>query len=69
MAFLILDFINDIFSAAAFRPLGRISYSVFLCHVSMIRMTMGNARAPIYISDVSIVRTLYNPYIEIESWL
>lgn len=38
-----------------FVPLGRLTYSVFLCHTFIIKVTLGNLRGPIYLSDTGLV--------------
>ncbi|XP_052873708.1 nose resistant to fluoxetine protein 6-like [Anopheles cruzii] len=38
-----------------FRPLGKVTYCVFLCHLFIIRVTLGNERQPIYVSDMRIL--------------
>ncbi|XP_062550046.1 nose resistant to fluoxetine protein 6-like isoform X2 [Armigeres subalbatus] len=48
-------FVKRLLSYPVFRPLGKITYAVYLCHLFVIRSTMGNARQPIYVSDMHIL--------------
>ncbi|XP_049542768.1 nose resistant to fluoxetine protein 6-like [Anopheles darlingi] len=38
-----------------FRPLGKVTYCAFLCHLFIIRVTLGNVRQPVYVSDMRIL--------------
>ncbi|XP_035910415.1 nose resistant to fluoxetine protein 6-like [Anopheles stephensi] len=42
-------------NSSIFRPLGKVTYCVFLCHLFVIRVTLGNVRQPIYVSDMRIL--------------
>ncbi|XP_038121399.1 nose resistant to fluoxetine protein 6 [Culex quinquefasciatus] len=48
-------FFQRVLNSAIFRPLGKVTYAVFLCHLFVIRATLGNIRQPIYVSDVRIL--------------
>lgn len=41
-----------------FKPLGKITFSVFLCHTFIIRVTLGDIRDPRHLSDMSLVSQL-----------
>lgn len=41
-----------------FKPLGKITFSVFLCHTFLIRVTLGDIRGPRHLSDMSLVSPL-----------
>ncbi|XP_050094015.1 nose resistant to fluoxetine protein 6-like [Anopheles aquasalis] len=38
-----------------FRPFGKVTYCAFLCHLFIIRVTLGNVRQPVYVSDMRIL--------------
>lgn len=48
-------FMVDIFNYSAFRILGRISYSAFMCHLFFLKLLMAGINQPIYLSFYSIV--------------
>lgn len=54
-------FFQRVLNSAIFRPLGKVTYAVFLCHLFVIRATLGNIRQPIYVSDVRIVSAAVGP--------
>ncbi|XP_001661710.2 nose resistant to fluoxetine protein 6 [Aedes aegypti] len=55
LAFGVGWFLKRLLSNPVFRPLGKITYAVYLCHLFVIRATLGNIRQPIYVSDVRIL--------------
>ncbi|XP_058123495.1 nose resistant to fluoxetine protein 6 [Anopheles ziemanni] len=55
LAFGIGGFIRGVLNNPIFRPLGKVTYCVFLCHLFVIRVTLGNVRQPIYVSDMRIL--------------
>ncbi|XP_065086708.1 nose resistant to fluoxetine protein 6-like [Ochlerotatus camptorhynchus] len=55
LAFGVGWFLKRLLSNPMFRPLGKITYAVYLCHLFVIRATFGNIRQPIYVSDVRIL--------------
>ncbi|XP_055708626.1 nose resistant to fluoxetine protein 6-like isoform X1 [Phlebotomus papatasi] len=46
---------RDFLCNPIFRPLGRITFCVYLCHPFILRATMGNVRQPVFLSDSTIV--------------
>uniref|UniRef100_A0A182QA40 Uncharacterized protein n=1 Tax=Anopheles farauti TaxID=69004 RepID=A0A182QA40_9DIPT len=64
LAFGVGGFLRSALNNPIFRPLGKVTYCVFLCHLFVIRVTLGNVRQPIYVSDlVSTSSTLVLAYI------
>ncbi|XP_053674392.1 nose resistant to fluoxetine protein 6-like [Anopheles nili] len=55
LAFGVGGFLRAMLSNPIFRPLGKVTYCVFLCHLFVIRVTLGNIRQPIYVSDTRIL--------------
>uniref|UniRef100_A0A182SBI9 Acyltransferase 3 domain-containing protein n=1 Tax=Anopheles maculatus TaxID=74869 RepID=A0A182SBI9_9DIPT len=55
VAFGVGGFLRAALNKSIFRPLGKVTYCVFLCHLFVIRVTLGNVRQPIYVSDMRIV--------------
>uniref|UniRef100_A0A182NJB8 Acyltransferase 3 domain-containing protein n=1 Tax=Anopheles dirus TaxID=7168 RepID=A0A182NJB8_9DIPT len=55
LAFGVGGFLRSALNNPIFRPLGKVTYCVFLCHLFVIRVTLGNVRQPIYVSDVRIL--------------
>ncbi|XP_029725442.2 nose resistant to fluoxetine protein 6-like [Aedes albopictus] len=55
LAFGVGWFLKRLLSNPVFRPLGKITYAVYLCHLFVVRATLGNIRQPIYVSDVRIL--------------
>uniref|UniRef100_A0A182IST2 Acyltransferase 3 domain-containing protein n=3 Tax=Anopheles atroparvus TaxID=41427 RepID=A0A182IST2_ANOAO len=55
LAFGVGGFIRGVLNNPIFRPLGKTTYCVFLCHLFVIRVTLGNIRQPIYVSDMRIL--------------
>ncbi|XP_058833864.1 nose resistant to fluoxetine protein 6-like [Topomyia yanbarensis] len=55
LAFGVGWFFKRLLNNPIFRPLGKVTYAVYLCHLFVIRATLGNIRQPIYISDVRIL--------------
>ena len=49
-------FMVDIFNYPAFRILGRISYSAFMCHLFFLKLHMAGIHQPMYLSFHNIVR-------------
>lgn len=47
---------RDILCSNFFRPLGRITFCVYLCHPFVLKASMGNLRQPLFLSDMTIVR-------------
>uniref|UniRef100_A0A182FHE2 Acyltransferase 3 domain-containing protein n=1 Tax=Anopheles albimanus TaxID=7167 RepID=A0A182FHE2_ANOAL len=43
-----------------FRPLGKVTYGAFLCHLFIIRVTLGNVRQPVYVSDMRILVSTFS---------
>lgn len=38
-----------------FQPLAKITFCIYLCHTFVIRVTLGNIRGPVFVSDMSLV--------------
>uniref|UniRef100_A0A4Y0BK97 Acyl_transf_3 domain-containing protein n=1 Tax=Anopheles funestus TaxID=62324 RepID=A0A4Y0BK97_ANOFN len=55
VAFGVGGFLRTALNSSIFRPLGKVTYCVFLCHLFVIRVTLGNVRQPIYVSDMRIL--------------
>uniref|UniRef100_A0A182PVM7 Acyltransferase 3 domain-containing protein n=1 Tax=Anopheles epiroticus TaxID=199890 RepID=A0A182PVM7_9DIPT len=55
LAFGVGGFLRRALNNSIFRPLGKVTYCVFLCHLFVIRCTLGNIRQPIYVSDMRIL--------------
>ncbi|XP_052893013.1 nose resistant to fluoxetine protein 6-like [Anopheles moucheti] len=55
VAFGVGGFLRTTLNNSIFRPLGKVMYCVFLCHLFVIRVTLGNVRQPIYVSDMRIL--------------
>uniref|UniRef100_A0A182UXI0 Acyltransferase 3 domain-containing protein n=1 Tax=Anopheles merus TaxID=30066 RepID=A0A182UXI0_ANOME len=55
LAFGVGGFLRAVLNNSIFRPLGKVTYCVFLCHLFVIRVTLGNIRQPIYVSDMRIL--------------
>ncbi|XP_055629971.1 nose resistant to fluoxetine protein 6-like [Toxorhynchites rutilus septentrionalis] len=55
LAFGVGGTLKRLLSNPIFRPLGKVTYAVYLCHSFVIRTTLGNIRQPIYVSDVRIL--------------
>ncbi|XP_053686956.1 nose resistant to fluoxetine protein 6-like [Sabethes cyaneus] len=55
LAFGVGWFFKRLLNNPIFRPLGKVTYAVYLCHLFIIRATLGNIRQPIYVSDVRIL--------------
>uniref|UniRef100_A0A1S4GUV1 Acyl_transf_3 domain-containing protein n=1 Tax=Anopheles gambiae TaxID=7165 RepID=A0A1S4GUV1_ANOGA len=55
LAFGVGGFLRTALNNSIFRPLGKVTYCVFLCHLFVIRVTLGNIRQPIYVSDMRIL--------------
>uniref|UniRef100_A0A1Y9J0F2 Acyltransferase 3 domain-containing protein n=1 Tax=Anopheles quadriannulatus TaxID=34691 RepID=A0A1Y9J0F2_ANOQN len=55
LAFGVGGFLRTALNNSVFRPLGKVTYCVFLCHLFVIRVTLGNIRQPIYVSDMRIL--------------
>ncbi|XP_050072930.1 nose resistant to fluoxetine protein 6-like [Anopheles maculipalpis] len=55
VAFGVGGFLRVVLNNSIFRPLGKVTYCVFLCHLFVIRVTLGNVRQPIYVSDMRIL--------------
>ncbi|XP_055607880.1 nose resistant to fluoxetine protein 6-like isoform X2 [Uranotaenia lowii] len=55
VAFGVGGFLKRLLNNPIFRPLGKITYAVYLCHLFIVRTTLGNIRQPIYVSDVRIL--------------
>lgn len=51
-----LDFILKFMNSSIFKLLGKITYSIYLCHTVIIRVLVGEIRTPSYVSDVKIVK-------------
>lgn len=51
-----LDFILKFMNSSIFKLLGKITYSIYLCHTVIIRILVGDIRQPSYVSDVKIVK-------------
>lgn len=50
-----LDSARDIFSSSVFKPFGRITYCVFLCHTVILRLMLSVVRDPVYVNDLKFV--------------
>lgn len=46
---------RDILCSNFFRPLGKITFCVYLCHPFVLKASMGNLRQPLFLSDMTIV--------------
>lgn len=46
---------RDILCSNFFRPLGKITFSVYLVHPLVLKTSMGNLRQPLFLSDMTIV--------------
>lgn len=46
---------RDILCSNFFRPLGKITFCVYLCHPFILKASMGNLRQPLFLSDMTIV--------------
>ncbi|XP_058465293.1 nose resistant to fluoxetine protein 6-like [Malaya genurostris] len=55
LAFGVGWFFKRLLNNPIFRPLGKITFAVYLCHLFVIRATLGNIRQPIFVSDVRIL--------------
>lgn len=48
-------FVNRIFNARIFQPLGRVTYCVYLVHLPLLRVTAGGNKGAIHISNALLV--------------
>lgn len=46
---------RDVLCSNFFRPLGKITFCVYLCHPFVLKASMGNLRQPLFLSDMTIV--------------
>lgn len=46
---------RDILCSNFFRPLGKITFCVYLCHPFVLKASMGNLRQPLFLSDMTIL--------------
>ncbi|KAK7792694.1 hypothetical protein R5R35_003693 [Gryllus longicercus] len=60
--------VNALLSSAFFRPAARLSYGIYLTHMSVIHLMGGSARTPIYLSDLTMVNAFVGVLVMSIAW-